>query len=352
MRAKVLLIQEYIPHYRVPIFNELAKNVDLTVIFSEGEVSEDKKFNCMKIPTFRFYHKIHKKNIIKLAKQYDVVISLMDFSFFTNRLMSVLRLKKYKLAYWGIGVPAGYNQRYDSDDKIFKKSYKWVKNADALIFYCDYPINKYIKYGQKKEKLFVANNTVKIMPIEIDEEKKKDILFCGSLYRQKKIFELLDNYKNAYEINKNIANLLIIGDGEEKEKIKQWINENSLDNKIKLIGAIYDEDKLVYYFKNAIICISPDQAGLSVLKSMGYGVPFVTYKNAITGGEIFNIKDGENGVLLDSFDQLQDVILQCSENREKYINMGKKAQLFYNQNRKVEHMVEGFLKAINYLTVN
>ena len=164
MRAKVLLIQEYIPHYRVPVFNELAKHVDLTVVFSEGNVPEDKKFNCMKISTFKFYYKIHKKNIFKLAKQYDVVISLLDFSFLTNRLMSILRLKKYKIAYWGIGVPAGYNKRYDNDD--FGVLYDEVingavrKHSESIIYSYDEVTNLYKMDKSVRETYSISNDNI------------------------------------------------------------------------------------------------------------------------------------------------------------------------------------------------
>ena len=47
---KVLLIQGIIPHYRVPIFNELAKNVDLTVVYSDGDLPNNVGFKTLHIP--------------------------------------------------------------------------------------------------------------------------------------------------------------------------------------------------------------------------------------------------------------------------------------------------------------
>lgn len=47
------------------------------------------------------------------------------------------------------------------------------------------------------------------------------------------------------------------------------------------MGGVYNDEELVSYFEKAIICIFPDQAGLSVLKSIGYGVPYVMHKDAI-----------------------------------------------------------------------
>ncbi len=37
--TKILLIQDVIPHYRIPIFNLIAQKVDLTVMIVDGDSS-------------------------------------------------------------------------------------------------------------------------------------------------------------------------------------------------------------------------------------------------------------------------------------------------------------------------
>lgn len=345
-KTKVLLLQGTIPPYRVDVFNELAKRVDLTVVYSYGELPNNVNFKTMYIPTFKLRYNIHTKNIYYLANQFDAVICMFDFSYIYFRLLYQLP-HKYKLIFWGIGVSAGYNTRYDSNETYYDKVKNAILKADAMIFYSSYPQKKYIEKGVLPEKLFVANNTVKVL--EINECKRDKILFVGSLYKQKKIFELLENYYNAYKQNKNISDLIIIGDGDEYSSICEWIEKKDLSEKVILTGSIYDEKTLAEYFSEGIICISPDQAGLSVLKSMGYGVPFVTHKNAITGGEIFNIKNGVNGILIDSFDELEEIILDTAVNKEKFLTMGRNAKEYYYDNRTVSQMVDSFEQSIKYV---
>jgi len=343
---KVLLIQEVIPHYRVPIFNELAKKVDLTIIYSKGELPENVSFKTRYVPIVKYHYVIHKENICKIAKEYDVVICTFNFSYLYSRLLYILP-HKYKLIFWGIGVAADYNKRYDSDQKIANSLCKAIKSADAAVFYSEYPVKKYSKMGIDEGKLFVANNTVKVF--ESEPKDKSLILFIGSLYKAKKIDYLLENYEKAYLKYNDIPNLVIIGNGEEYDNIIKWCQTKKLSYKIKLCGSITDDYILSDYFSRAIICISPDQAGLSVLKSMGNGVPYVTHRNAITGGEIFNIKSGENGILIDDFEEIEKIILDCVYNKENFIQMGQNAKKHYEDNRTVEHMVQGFLDAINYV---
>lgn len=225
-----------------------------------------------------------------------------------------------------------------------------MNKADSLIFYTSYPINRYVEDGGiDRNKLFVANNTVDVTErIEIPKTKKH-FLFVGTLYKAKKIFDLLDAYKIACNLNHQIDTLIIIGNGEEYDNIIQWIDNNNLQNKIKLTGAIYDQKELQKYYKDAIACISPGQAGLTVLNSMAYGVPFVTTENAITGGEIFNITNGVNGIIYkENSRDLANIIIDLSTNKDKVYELSKNAQEYYFSNGTIDVMVDGIKDAVNY----
>ena len=114
-------------------------------------------------------------------------------------------------------------------------------------------------------------------------------------------------------------------------------------------GAIYDDHEKANYFARAYACISPLQAGLSVLESMGYGVPFVTVKDAITGGESFNIHNNVDGVVMNSVEELSTVVADIFNNKRKYIEYGKNAKSFYDNNRTPQHMAAGLWRAIQYV---
>lgn len=344
---KVLLLQGTIPKYRVPIYNELARNVELTVVYSYGEAPENAVFKPLYVPVKQFHYRVHMKNLYLLAQKYDVVICMDDNSYLYFRWLHRLP-RKYKIIFWGIGVSAGYNERFDQNQDDIGRRRKRIENADAMLFYSEYPVEKYSRLGMSREKMFVANNTVYVQPIAT--QKKDILLFVGSLYKQKKIDILLESYLQAYKINPEIYNLFIVGDGSERETVERWIEQNGLKKKIFLTGAIFEDENLANYFARAIACISPDQAGLSVLKSMGYGVPYITHKDAITGGEIFNISHNENGILLNDFNELPSVILESQQNPAKYILLGEKAKQHYMKHRTVQQMAQGFLDAIGYVT--
>ncbi len=352
-KFKVLICYNKLWDYRIPIFRILAEKYDLTVSYSYSNKNKnngtDYNFKSVFLPVRQFGRfVIHKDNLRRLAKEYDVMIGYGDIAWLS--LMKLLFIKRdYKLILWSIGVSASYKKRFDTVNRWDKIRNFFYKKADALIFYSEYPLKKYETFGFDRKKLFVAHNTVEVIPSVLEREKKKRILFIGTLYKQKNIYSLLDNYLKAYLIEQNIPQLDIIGDGEEFNNIKSWISSNGLNEKIFLHGAIYKEPLLKEFFINAIACISPGQAGLSVLKSMGYGVPFITMKDAITGGERFNIENNVTGILYAEESELADIIIDIHKNYEKYLELGDKAKGFYESFRKPTDMAQGIINAVEYV---
>ncbi|MDA9852236.1 glycosyltransferase, partial [Flavobacteriaceae bacterium] len=121
---------------------------------------------------------------------------------------------------------------------------------------------------------------------------------------------------------------------------------NKLNSRVVILGGIYEENKLKNLFEEAICCISPNQAGLSVLKSFGYGVPFITKKNSITGGERLNIIDCHNGILYNTKDELFQIINNTESNKDFYYKMGLNAMDYYESGYTIDNMKDNFVKAI------
>ena len=142
--------------------------------------------------------------------------------------------------------------------------------------------------------------------------------------------------------------LIIICDGPLKKSILNYINKNNLKENIFVKGAIYDEEVLASYFYNSLCMITPKQAGLSVLKSMGYGVPVVTSYDSITGGERFNIKE-DNGFLYHDEKELENIITQCFFNPSIFLQKGINAKSYYQSNTTIKQMTKGFEEAINFV---
>lgn len=351
MPKKILFVTYKLQSYRIPILDRIGKNedIDLTVAHSSkksnyhGSNFKELIIDYHKLGSFTYYD----KEFNNLVTKFDVIVCM--FYLFNLSFLKLVFKRRIKLIFWGIGVRASYNSKFDSPTYMNLIRYFIARRSDAMLFYSDYAKTKYIKKGIDGNKLFVMHNTVEVLPSNKEAVKNK-ILFIGSLYKQKKIFELLESYKTAINrFDKEPVSLHIIGQGEEFDRIKKWVANNELESHVVLHGAIFDEQRLCELFSTALACISPGQAGLSVLKSFGYGVPFVTHVDAITGGERLNIIDNQNGILFEEFEQLDEIILDIFKNRDKFSRMGEDAKKFYDKYRTPEIMANGFIEAVKYV---
>ena len=350
---KVLVVQGEIPGYRIPIFNRIAEKHELTVaIQKKFSPPAGIGFSVLELPVKKIRSiNLHSLSVLKLFKQYDVVIVSNDLHY-PVLLVAFFLPRRYALGSFGIGFRCSYTRRYDPQRK--HTFLDWV--AKQVLLHSDFNIfymKENIAFWHNElpvENTFVAHNTVEILPTTINEVagRKTAILFVGTLYKQKMIYELIDSYVRVKKKNKDFFDLEIVGPGPELPVITEMVRQMDLADCIHLHGPIYDEKVLKPLFLSSALCVSPNQAGLSVLKSLGYGVPFVTRSDAITGGERLNIRSGENGYFYDSPAELDKILLSAWEHPEKSAELSRNAHEYYWNHATPDKMAEGFLKAIEY----
>lgn len=352
MRQRVLILQSELSAYNVSTYNLIAKEFDLTVGFFTKDKS---KISCffrkMQLKSFKIGPFVCIKQMRSITKQFDIVCILPDMHIISYCVLPFLP-HKYKILNWSIGFRASYQHPYQVDrkhifaDKVFQNI---LSKCDASIFYMEEAKKFWKNTSLDLKRIFIAPNTTDIAPFEFLPEKKNNFLFVGTLYRGKGLDLLLEAFKIAKNNTVNDAKLIIIGEGEMRESIEMFIIQNSLQDSIVLKGPIYDEDLLAKEFQHALLCISPTQGGLSCPKSMGYGVPFVCRKDAITGGEIYHITNGVNGIHYEYDSELIRIMENAITNPHKYIEMGEKAKAYYDNNATVKHMAQGAIDAFNFV---
>lgn len=348
-KKKVLFINHALVHYRVPLFNMLNEEVDLTVA---TETNYKDSLNTFKIINIRI------KTNFGFIRYVDLPdLSLYDVVIFPNGIREIemiykllFKKRSYKIFIFSIGVSASYSVAYDSSRLYDYIGRLIIEKVDGAIFYERYPEVKYIARNPKlAEKISVAYNTV--IPNKLFDIKKKtfeSFIFIGTLYKEKNIYELIDTYSKYSKKTEDPKKLEIVGDGDEFNNLKIYIKEQGLDDIIILHGKLTDDNELLPIFNRAIACISPGQAGLSVQKSFSYGVPFICSKTAITGGEINSIINRVNGFLYnkDSNSELLEIMTEMSKNESLTNEMSNNAYIYYTHFRNPDIWKRGFLKNI------
>ena len=348
---KIVILQNKILHYRKPLYNMLSIDNKVCVIHSgqRSRGSED-YYDEVILPAKQlgpFYFQPGLRELLK-DLEFDVIISMCDFHWPFNIISYFLFNRKKVFIWWGLNVgKAGY---FSNKLKAF------IGNRRCpIVAYSTSAAENLQKYGlDRNKKIHVANNTFHVADRHMAYlYEKKDLLFVGSLDKRKQLDVLLFAFKNVLKSIPHHINLIIVGSGEEKESIQKKIKELNLLSRIQMKRAVNNEEDLWKLYKNAIVSISFGQAGLSVLQSFAFGVPFLTKYNAITGGEIVNIINHQNGVLCgDSLTSLEGELVKFCSGSYNVIKMGQNAYDYYTNNCTMQNMVKVFNEVIKLESTN
>lgn len=347
------IVDHVLQHYRIPLFRYLAgQGCRITICYPSWFKHQSPTLEELAPDLSKFVDTIPlnaRKGLyfyyfgVKKLNQYDVVIFMQDLRVIDFWKATLNPFKSYKLIHWGIGVSS------------FEKTH-WLTTilrnissqfADKLILYSNEAKRYYLK--SLRSKIEVAHNTIENYKSKDFSCVDKDIfLFIGRLDRRKGLTELINAFFKYISTagTSDIQKLVIIGDGIMKEELKELVAKLNIQNFVMFVGAIKDDDRKSKYFERAQLCISLKQAGLAVLESFSYGVPFVTLKNSKTGGERFNIRHNKTGFLLESEAELVDLLRYSQKNRSKIKNIGTNAYWFYQEERSMKCMAETFVKTI------
>lgn len=351
-KVKVIILQGTVCKYREPLFNLLSQRYDLTIGYTTKTEYTPVNHTIEKISFIKVFSLfLPTLSFINCVNKYDVVIIMPDIHYLNYCILPFLPLKA-KIISWSIGMRASYKLKYNIKRQKEFLDYLFLsilKKCDANIFYYGHPI---VFWGKLlyNHNTFTAFNTVKVLESNSFSKKRNTILFLGSLIKGKGVLMLIELFNELLKDDSEFSlNLKIIGGGPLEQKINNYIKTEKLSNNIQMCGPIYDESLLKDHFSSVLFCISPNQAGLSVLKSMGYGVPFVTSFDAITGGEKYAIKDGLNGLFYNTRNELKDILLNASNDLDRFLKMGINAKKYYTKNATIDLMSNGFISAIEYV---
>lgn len=339
-----MFLQNKLLHYRKPFYNQLSKYYTVSVLHSgcasanSNDLYQEIIVPCRKLGGFYWQNQVFKE---ALQQKYDYVVIMADIRWTKNILLAfIFRIKKRCFLWWGLDF--GQNKIINSL-KVFLMSGK-----QPIVLYNDKVKEVCVNRGFNEKRLFVANNT---FHVEIRERcylnKRKDVvLFVGSFDARKQNLILIEAFSEVLSEIESSINLVFIGGGQEEQLLKAHVKKLGLTGRVEFIGSVNDTNQLVEYYKRALVSVSFGQAGLSVLQALAYGVPFLTKKNAITGGEKNNIKHGVNGILCeDSLCSLKTSILDFCKNKMLTREMGKAAYDYYTEYCTMRNMVGGMLEA-------
>ncbi|MCM8809959.1 MAG: glycosyltransferase family 4 protein [Candidatus Omnitrophica bacterium] len=231
--------------------------------------------------------------------------------------------------------------------KIFLKVFKM---ADGIIVLSKEMQKELEIIKFKREKLFLIPNAVdinKFKPYK-DKEKlknefgyseKKIIIFVGRLTKQKGVEYLIKSFEKL-KIDEKY--LIILGDGELREKLEKMVFSLGLKDKVLFAGR---KKEVLPYLQVADIFVLPSLSEglpISVLEAMSCGLPVVVSK---VGGNVDVVEDGTNGYLVEpqNICQIKKAIEELLANERKTKEIGGINRKKIEENYSYDTIIERYL---------
>lgn len=291
-------------------FFSIDSSIKISALFS-GEVSFKKKF-ISTICGIRNYIKVN---------QIDTVISVENITcIFTIPGLFGLKINHICWEHFNFNVNLGV--------KLRDLARKWAAK------YCDYIVTLTHRdqelwknnLSNIRSKIITIVNPSTFEGIEHTPDLDFKVILSVGRYRYQKGYDLLFQAWSRV-INKKGWKLIIVGEGEDKQKIIKLSKLLKIDDTIEINSST---DNIAQYFKNAsFYCMSSRFEGLPMvlLEAQSFGLPIVSFDCDTGPAELIN--NGVSGYLVEP-----ENIEKLSEAMTKMMNLDKNSYLRMCMNAK------------------
>lgn len=313
---KVLIVFNHPAPYKVSIFNELAKYVDLTVIFERTKakdrpddfyINNNYNFNVIFLKDGYIGNEGSlscgvKKYIKEHFREYDHIV--MNGYSHVAEIKAINYLHRHHIRF-SLLINGGIAR---NKEFFLKRRYK-----SKLISYADFYMSPSLNsddyltfYRANKDRIYrypYSNLSEKELfkPLLDKSELRKELglpldkkiyINASQFIERKNNMQLLSLFKDRDDF------LLLIGDGKELDKYQAFIKDNNMSN--VLIVPFQKKDRLFKYLQASDVFISLakwDIFGHTTVEALANHLPVIASKNINSALEY--VKDGYNGYVVD-----------------------------------------------------
>lgn len=369
----VVVIHNIISPHVTPLFDLLAKKVDLTVLYcskTEKNRSWDHKptnFKYKTLPNISvsirgkdlFTYFINPTIISEIKKLSPDIVVIAGWDLFATQIAFLYCLiKGIKIILWSGSTAFEPSWRR----KITLPLVKFIiKNVHAYIAYGTRAKEYLIKLGANPSKIFISFNTTDISKfiskpkpkilrnLKVKLGLKKNVLMYYGQFIERKGADLLLEAFSKVKKDLDDYTLLLVGDGDYRVFLESKIRDLNLKD-VVIIPNVGD-DNINMYYKIASVFVLPSREevwGLVINQSMAAGLPVIVSDAA--GSSVDLVKNGKNGFVFKSqnLNDLTTKIKDICTNKSMIKLMGNESKL-YIKKFSPKKTVGDFLRAINYV---
>lgn len=266
---------------------KLNKNIKVDYLFNPQK--EGKLFRTVIYPIYKL-RKYLQTNKIDVVIDIDTVLS-----YYTTRAIRGTNCKLIAWEHFNYWV-----MEMLQDKKRFKAKKLIKKYASKLVVLTDEDRKKHIDEYELTDDFVVSMPNPCISDIKYSYDfDNKIFVAVGRLADQKNFSDLIEAWKYV-EAKVTDWKLIIVGDGELKDRLLYEISELKLKN---VILAGHSDDVAEYYRKASCFVLSSKYEGfpMVILEAQSYGLPVISY-DCKTGPRDM-IEHGVNGYLVEDRDR-------------------------------------------------
>ena len=374
--TEVVVLQRFIPPYRVAVFEEIANIADFNVTYVIGENIEGVKagnaenlftLNVIKLKSKGLnifgrtlvWHFGLLKTLLKLKPKVIVCEAESHFlGYLTAMTYKMLLLGRPRLLLWCFYIlPGRENERGPIEITVRKivrsffcsfisyaeigKTYLIKQGIDPSSIHVAHNVCDTKKFLDKSDSLKLTKRDAKF---KLHLEDRFVVSFIGTLDSVKRpdlITEL------ARTIRNDNIHFLIIGEGPLRKQLEYEVQMSDLNN-VTITGRVSEDISL--YYRATDFTILPGRGGIVISESMCFSTPVIAYQ--ADGTERDLVLNNDTGVILPSghVDDFSECIKELAGDLGRCERMGINAKQLILSKMNTNNMASTVVQAVSPYT--
>lgn len=314
MRERVSILQEYVPHYRKPLFDRLARladddGIDLQVF--AGTPSRRLRERHDAVVAAPWLRRL-RQHEIRIGHR-RLTLRVLPRTVLRSRLIVLEQARRNADAYMLLAIPSLAKKvaMWGHGSDVVKRSTPLERRIGAALtrrvrwFFAYTPrgASTVIAGGFDPDRVTVLLNSIDVEALASDlssvlaagaQGAEPVAAYVGALDRPKRIGDLLETARIIHEAEPRFR-LVICGDGEDRDMVERAAREWSF---VEYVGTVSGRQKAEVLASCALL-LNPGRVGLSAVDSLVAGRPIVTLSISDHGPEIEYLEHDETCLIVD-----------------------------------------------------
>lgn len=305
---------------------------DEVKVYKLVPVPEENKIQTIAGTSHSFIHYLSAKNVGTngipnmdlIDKDIDALICFSDTQFALPKVYRWTQKNRIPLFPY-IGVAESHstshlkriivNFLFRRNLSVYRKCYCLAKNPDVKI--------KLTDAGVKNTSVVPVGLDLSLMKMDWEcfdsnslktkygfSESNKVILFIGRLIEEKQPVRMIEILSDIRQRNQEYK-LLMVGTGELKKAVEGKVKELNLEDEVKMIEKIPNNDIWeLYCFADSFVNLNQQEIfGMAILEAMYYGCKVVAWE---APGPNLIIENGVSGCIVTSSQEVEDAVINVN----------------------------------------